>query len=180
MPGTRATSFCWAICRPWTTTAVVCGIECSPQPENQPQPPSEHCISVSRSTPSLTIRRTSSSSNTGLRLEALPLLRPLLVVADFLGVQVRPLLLDVFQIELHVQQNFLGNHRRQEAVQRLLGAAVGIIDHVGQGIDHRAGQRGRVADFEPRLLRPALLRHVDRELAALVVRANRRRSTNPS
>ncbi len=25
-PGTRATPFCCAICRPWTTTAVVCGI----------------------------------------------------------------------------------------------------------------------------------------------------------
>ena len=37
---------------------------------------------------------------------------------------------------------------RQEAVERLLGAAVGIIDQVRQGIDHRPGQGRRVADFE--------------------------------
>ena len=35
MPGGRATSFCRAICKPWMTTAVVCGQECSPKPENQ-------------------------------------------------------------------------------------------------------------------------------------------------
>ncbi len=53
----------------------------------------------------------------------------------------------------------------QEAVERLLGAAVGIVDEVGQGVDHRAGQRGRVADFEPRLLGAAFLRDVDFERA---------------
>ena len=48
------------------------------------------------------------------------------------------------------QQDLLRDDRRQEAVERLLGAAVGIIDQVRQGIDHRAGQGRRVADFQPR------------------------------
>ena len=56
---------------------------------------------------------------------------------------------------MHVQQDFLRDDRGQEAVERLLRAAVGIIDQVGQGVDHRAGQRGRIADLEPRLLRAA-------------------------
>ncbi len=60
--------------------------------------------------------------------------------------------LNRLEVEPHPQQRLLRDHGRQEAVERLLGAAVGIIDEVGQGVDHRTGQRGRVADFEPRLL----------------------------
>ena len=70
-----ATSFCLASCRPWTTTAVVCGQECSPQPENQPQPPSESCmLGQALARRPATIVRTSSSSKTGLRSIALPAL----------------------------------------------------------------------------------------------------------
>ena len=131
--------------------------DCSPQPLNQPQPPSESCISCSRLTPALTIFVSSASSNTGLRVVAFPAFGALGGVADFLGVEVGALLLDRFEVELHSQQRLLRDDGGQEAVERLLGAAVGIIDEVGQGVDHRAGQRRRVADFEPRLLGAPLL-----------------------
>ena len=37
-------------------------------------------------------------------------------------------------------EHSLRDHGGQEAVERLLGAAVGIVDEVRQGVDHRAGQ----------------------------------------
>ena len=39
-----------------------------------------------------------------------------------------------------VLRRTLGDDRGQEAVERLLGAAVGIVDQVRQGVDQRAGQ----------------------------------------
>ena len=53
---------------------------------------------------------------------------------------------------------------RQEAVERLLGAAIGIIDQVGQGVDHRPGQGRRIADFQPRFVDAPLGGHVERDL----------------
>src|SRR5258708_2534331 len=58
-PGTRATSDCLATGKPCTTTAVVCGQLCSPNPETQPQPPSASCIEVRACRPSDTICLTS-------------------------------------------------------------------------------------------------------------------------
>ena len=52
-------------------------------------------------------------------------------------------------------QDLLGDDRGQEAVEGLLGAAVGVVDQVGQGIDHRPGEGGRVADLEARVCRGA-------------------------
>ena len=115
---------------------------------------------MSRWTPSLTICVSSASSNTGLRSNRFQPSARFCVVADFLGVEIRALFLNLLQVELHVDQHLLRDHRRQEAVERLLGAAVGIVDQVGQGIDHRPGQRRRVADFEPRLIDPPLAGHV--------------------
>ena len=59
---------------------------------------------------------------------------------------------DRLQVEPQVDQHFLGDNRRQEAVQRLLGAAVGVVGEIGQGVDQRAGQGGRVPHLEPRLI----------------------------
>ena len=58
----------------------------------------------------------------------------------FLRVQVGALLLDCLEIEAQLAECLLGDHRGQESVERLLGAAVGIVDEVGEGVDHRAGQ----------------------------------------
>ena len=80
--------------------------DCSPQPLNQPQPPSESCISVSRLTPALTIFVSSASSNTGLRSNRFQPLGPLGVVADFLGVEIGALLLDRLQVEAHLAAAF--------------------------------------------------------------------------
>ena len=87
------------------------------------------------------------------------LLDPLLVVADFLAVEVGAVLLDLLEVQLHGQQHLLRDHRRQEAIEGLLGAAVGIIDHVRQGIDHRPGQGRRIADLEHSLVDAPLGRH---------------------
>ena len=105
--------------------------------------------------PSLTMRADLVLVEDRVAVAPLPLLGPLRVVADLLGVEVGPLLLDVLQVQAHVQQDLLGDHRGQEAVERLLGAAVGVIDQVRQGVDHRPGQRGRVADLQPRSARAA-------------------------
>ncbi len=70
----------------------MCGVECSPQPLNQPQPPSESCISVRRLTPAFTIFVSSASSNTGLRSKRCQPLRASRGIADFLGVEVGALL----------------------------------------------------------------------------------------
>ncbi len=64
----------------------------------------------------------------------------------------------------------LRHDRRQEAVERLLGAAVGVIDHVRQGVHHGAGQRRRVADFEARVVDAPLGRHAQRDAGRVLVR----------
>ena len=113
-------------------------------------------------------------------LVALPVLGPLARVAELLGVEVGVLLADRLQVDAQVDQDLLGDDRRQEAVERLLGAAVGIIDQVRQGIDHRPGQGRRVADFQPRLLGPALGRDAEDDLGLVLVGPDRRRRRNPS
>ena len=55
---------------PWCAAAT-----CSPQPLNQPQPPSESCISVRRLTPALTIFGQLGFVEDGVAVEAFPLLR---------------------------------------------------------------------------------------------------------
>ena len=92
------------------------------------------------------------------------------VVADLLRVEVGPLLLDFLEVQPHLQEDLLRDDRGQEAVERLLGAAVGIIRQVRQRVHHRAGERGRPADFEPRLLRPAFDGDADRDERALLLR----------
>ncbi len=46
------------------------------------------------------------------------------------------------------EQNFLRHDGGHEPIERLLGAAVGVVDEVGQRIDHGTGEGGAVADFE--------------------------------
>ena len=78
-----------------------------------------------------------------------------------------------FRSSAEVDQDFLGDHRRQKAVQGLLGAAVGVIGEVGQGVDQGACERGRVMDFEPRLVRLALGRDANDDLPLLLVGPDR-------
>ena len=86
----------WAICIPWTTTAVVCGIAAlTRQPPNHPQPPSLFCMLLSCLTTVFDhFDRVRLGSKTGIAIEPFPLFRPFGVVADFLGIQVRPLVLE--------------------------------------------------------------------------------------
>ena len=106
-----------------------------------------------------------------IAIELLPLCSPFAIVADLLGVEIRPLVANLLQIETHFDQHFLRDDRRQEATERLLGAAVRIVDQVGESVDHRAGQRRRVANFKSRLLQAAIFRHVERHFARRVFRS---------
>ena len=108
-----------------------------------------------------------------IAIQPLPLFGPLGGVADFLRVQIRATLLNLLQIQAHVDEHALRDDGRQKAIQRLLGAAVGIIDQVWQGIDHGAGQRRRVANFEPRLFDASFGRHTEADFAHAVVRPQR-------
>ncbi len=108
-------------------------------------------------------------------LVALPLLGPLARVAQLLGVEVGVLVAGSPSGRAQVDQDLLGDDRRQEPVQGLLGAAVGIIGEVGQGVDQGAGQGGRVPHFEPRLLGLALGRDADDDLRLSPDRAGSRR-----
>src|SRR5262249_49340354 len=51
----------------------------------------------------------------------------------------------------------------QEAVEGLLGAAVGVVHQVRQGVYQSPRQRRRVTHFQPRLGDPPVLRHVQRD-----------------
>ena len=164
MPSGSATSFWRAICRPWTTRAVVCGEAYSPI-AGEPAPAavgelhvgkpldagSGHlgdfglvedrvvfvalvCLARSRASPSCWAFRLVCFSRMAFRSSA------------------------------EVDQDLLGDDRRQEAVQGLLGAAVGVIGQVGQGVDQGACERGRIAHLEPRLVRLALGRDANDDL----------------
>ena len=106
-------------------------------------------------------------------LVALPLLGALAGVAQLLGVQVGVLVADRLQIDAQVDQDLLGDDRRQEPVQGLLGAAVGVVGEIGQGVDQGAGQRGRVPHLEPRLLRLPLGGNAEDDLRLLLVGPDR-------
>ena len=160
--------------------AVVWGYDCSPKPENQPQPPSASCICCQPLDARLDHPRDFVVVEHRIALEPLPAGGASPIVADFLGVEIGALFLDLLQVEAHVDQDLLGDDGRQEAVERLLGAAVGIVGQVGQGIDHRAGQRRAIAHFEHRIALPPLGGHVERDLAFGVFAAAARRRTNPS
>ena len=58
----------------------------------------------------------------------LPLLGPILGDANFLGVEIHPLFLDGLEVEAHVEQHFVSDDHGNEPIQRLLRAAVGVID----------------------------------------------------
>ena len=90
------------------------------------------------------------------------------------------LLANGFQVEAEVDQDLLGDDRRQEAVQGLLGAAVGVIGQVGQGVDQGACERRRIAHLEARLVRLALGGNAYDDLGLLPVGTDRRRRKLPS
>ena len=106
-------------------------------------------------------------------LVTLPPLGPLAGVAEFLGVEVGVLVPDRLQVDAQVDQDFLGDDRRQEPVECLLGAAVGIIGEVGQGVDQGAGQGRGVPHLEPRLLRLALGRDAEDDLGLVLIGPDR-------
>ena len=105
-------------------------------------------------------------------LEALPTFRSLDVVTDFLGVEVGALVANGGQVELHPPERLLRDHCRHEPIERLLGATVGIVEQVGQGVDHRPGQGRRVTHFQPSLLGTTLGGDGYSELAPLLFRTN--------
>ena len=77
---------------------------CSPQPLNQPQPPSESCISVQSVDAGFDDLGQLGFVEDGVAVVAFPAFGAVGVVADFLGVEVGALLLDRFEVELHPQQ----------------------------------------------------------------------------
>ena len=74
-------------------------------------------------------------------MPALPLCHAFLVVTDFLWVEVGAFVSHILEVDAHFLDQFLGDHGGHEAVQRLLGAAVGVFHEVGDGIDDAAGDR---------------------------------------
>ena len=78
-----------------------------------------------------------------------------------------------FRSRPEVDQDLLGDDRRQEPVQGLLGAAVGVVGEVREGVDQGAGQGGGVPHFEPRLVRLAFGRDAEDDLRLLLVRPDR-------
>ncbi len=76
----------------------------------------------------------------GVAVVTLPLFGALGIVADFLRVEVGAFLLDRLEVQAHLLKDLLGHDGRQEAVERLLGAAVGVIHQVGERVHHRAGE----------------------------------------
>ena len=80
---------------------MVCGQECSPKPENQPQPPSAQLHVGQRLHAGLRHALDLVLVEDRVAVEALPALGPLLVVADLLGVEVGALLLDLLEVQLH-------------------------------------------------------------------------------
>ena len=168
-PGTSARSLARAICRPWTTSAVRWASECSPEPENQPQPPSESCMAARALRPSWAIARTSSSSKTGLRGGRIRGDRG----ADLLRVEIRPLLANGLEIESRPAEDSLSDHGGQEPVECLLGAAVRVVGEVRQGVDECAGEAWRVADLDPRIGPAAGLGDLDREPGRTAIAADR-------
>ena len=105
-------------------------------------------------------------------VESLPAFGPLDIVANFLGVQVCSLGLNVLQVELHVQQDLLGDDRGQKPVQRLFRASIRVIDHVGQRIHHRSRQRRRITSFQLRFVLSTLGRNLELYAAGRIRRAN--------
>jgi len=111
----------------------------------------------------------------GIDVGAFPLRGPLQVVADFLRVQVGELRFDVLEVQVHAQQHFLRDHRGQEARERLLCAAVGIVDEVRNGIDHGAGESRRITDFDAAVFRTALGRNGEAQRRRSLFRTDRAR-----
>ncbi len=107
-----------------------------------------------------------------IAFEALPLLGTLAIVPDLLGVEVGAFVANLVQIEIQLQQHFLGHHRGQESIECLFRAAVRVVGQVRQRIHHRACQRRRVADLQAAFLRPPLLGYRQADLVAGLLRTH--------
>ena len=108
-PGTMATSFCSGDLEAVDDVGGgVGGRSARRSRRTSPSRRRESCMSVRRLTPSLTMSRTSSSSKTGLRSQRFHCFGALGVVADFLGVEVGPLVPDVGEVEAHVDAGSSG------------------------------------------------------------------------
>ena len=102
-----------------------------------------------------------------------PLLDPLLVVADLLGIEVRGLGLERLEIDAGLLQHLAGDRGREELVEGLLGAAIRIFDQVRQRIQHGPGQGRGPADLEAALFRTAVDRDGELDLAGRIARPHR-------
>ena len=75
----------------------------------------------------------------GIAFEAFPSFGTLARVTDLLSIEVVACVANFLQVDLHLDEHLLSNHRGQESVERLLGAAVGEFCHVGQCVHHGTG-----------------------------------------
>ncbi len=89
---------------------------------------------------------------------ALPLLAAGVRVAQLLGVEVSPLLLEVRQVQAQPAQGVAGQDGWQESVQGLFSAVVGVVKQVGNGVQHGHGQAGRPAHGQASRLRSTFRR----------------------
>ena len=122
---------------------------------HQPQPPSPCWKSYSRSSPCLRHL---------VELLEIPLaFGCVLSACCVLDAAEQPVPIDRLGLEAEVVQRLGRDHRRQEAAHRLLGAAVGIVDQVGQRVEHRHGQARRDLHVQLRRLGFALGGQVERD-----------------
>ena len=80
---------------------------------------------------------------------------------------------DGFQVEPEVDQHLLRDDRRQESVQRLLGATIGVIRQVREGVDQGAGKGRGVPHLEPGSVRIAVGGDAEDDLPLLMIRPDR-------
>jgi hypothetical protein len=82
-------------------------------------------------------------------------------VADLLRIEIGALVADRLEVEPHRDERALRDDGRDEAVERLLGAAVGLIDEVRQRAHPGGGDAGEVADVEAAVLGKPLVGNAD-------------------
>ena len=96
-------------------------------------------------------------------IDAPPLFRALLRVAEFLRVEIRLLLLQFGKVDARVHERFLRYDGRQEPIERLLRAAVRIVRKVGERVENGARERRREPNREFRRFRTAFFRNGQRK-----------------
>ena len=94
-------------------------------------------------------------------------------VAELLGIEIGPFLLDLRQVEVHPLENALHDDRRQEPIECAICRVVRIADEIGQRVDERGRQAGRITDFQERIVHPPPFGDRDLERGRVFVRTDR-------